>query len=87
MEQFRYEYTLFIYYQGRKWLPKTGWANSNVPHLCHCRLAAPSILPKNGWAIAHPAHRPLMPLITHYIWFIYLSTIYLMSWIFILFKS
>ena len=39
--------------QGRKWLPKTGWASSN---------AAPSILPKPGWAIAHPAHPPLTPL-------------------------
>ena len=40
--------------QGRKWLPKTGWASSNA--------AAPSILPKTGWAIAHPAHPPLTPL-------------------------
>ena len=37
--------------QGRKWLPKTGWASSN---------AAPSILPKSGWVYAHPAH-PLPP--------------------------
>ena len=29
----------FITHQGRKWLPKTGWASSNVAHLCH-RAAA-----------------------------------------------
>ena len=32
---------------------------------CACRRgfpAAPSILPKSGWAIVHPAHPPLMPL-------------------------
>ena len=40
--------------QGRKWLPKTGWASSNVAR--RCRLAAPSILPKTGWAIATYAH-------------------------------
>ena len=29
---------------------------------CRHWPAAPSILPKNGWAIAHPVHRPLTPL-------------------------
>ena len=29
----------FITHQGRNWLPKTGWASSNVAHLCH-RAAA-----------------------------------------------
>ena len=31
--------TWLIYIQGRKWLPKTGWASSNVAHLCR-RAAA-----------------------------------------------
>ena len=47
--------------QGRKWLPKTGWASSNVVRRCR-RPAEPSILPKTGWAIAYPAHLPLTPL-------------------------
>ena len=46
--------------QGRKWIPKIGWANSNVAR--RGRLAAPSLLPKNGWAIAHSAHPQLTPL-------------------------
>ena len=29
---------------------------------CRRRPAAPSILPKSGWAIAHPAHLTLTPL-------------------------
>ena len=45
--------------QGRKWLPKTGWASSNVARRCR-DLAAPSILPKTGWAIAHLSLTPLM---------------------------
>ena len=44
-----------------KWLPKTGWANSNAARR-RC-MAAPCILPKSGWAIAHPAHPPLTPLL------------------------
>ena len=44
-------------FQGRKWLPKTGWASSNAARRHY--PAAPSILPKTGWAIAHP---PLTPL-------------------------
>ena len=47
--------------QGRKWLPKTGRANSNAAR--RCCLAAPSILPKTGWAIAHPPLTPLQMII------------------------
>ena len=47
--------------QGRKWLPKTGWAISSVERHCQ-RPATPSILPNTGWAIAHPNHPPLTPL-------------------------
>ena len=43
--------------QGRKWLPKTGWASRNAVRR-HC-LSTPYILPKTGWAIAQP---PLTPL-------------------------
>ena len=53
----------FIKIQGRKWLPKAGWAISNAERPC-C-LAAPSILPKPGWAIAHPAHTTYAPEIYH----------------------
>ena len=57
-------YHISLYgYQGRKWLPKTGWASSNA--LRHRCLSVPSILPKTGWAIAdpaYPAHTPLTPL-------------------------
>ena len=48
----------FIKIQGRKWLPKAEWAISNAE--CPCCLAAPSILPKPGWAIAHPPVAPLL---------------------------
>jgi hypothetical protein len=41
-------------------LSKDAWANSNA---ARCRfLAALVILPKLGWAIAHPAHPPYTPL-------------------------
>ena len=46
--------------QGRKWLPKAGWASSNAA--CHRCPGAPSILSKPGWAIAHPAQPPVTPL-------------------------
>ena len=46
--------------QGRKWLPKTGWASSNAARRRY--PVALSVLPKTGWAIAHPAHPPLTPL-------------------------
>ena len=38
--------------QGRNWLSNTGWASSNAA--CRRWPTAPSILPKTGWAIAHP---------------------------------
>ena len=38
--------------QGRKWLPKTGWASSTAARR-RCP-AAFSILPKTGWAIGQP---------------------------------
>jgi hypothetical protein len=46
--------------QGRKWLPKTWW--TVIIAARHRCLSAPSILPKPGWAIAYPAHPPVMPL-------------------------
>ena len=52
-------YHISLYgYQGRKWLPKTGWASSNA--LRHRCLAVSSILPKTGWAITHPTVTPLV---------------------------
>ena len=63
---FLYESAIYLVkkpelFQGRKWLTKTGWARSNVAHRCRPAAArgAPSILPKAGCAIAHPAHPPL----------------------------
>ena len=47
-------------YQGRKWLPKAGWANSNAARR-NCPTA-PSILSRSGWANTHPAHPPVTPL-------------------------
>ena len=52
--------------QGRKWLWKTGWASSNAARR-RCP-AAPSILTKTGWAIAHPAHPPVTPLYVLIFW-------------------
>ena len=52
----------YLYLQGRKCFPKTGWASSNAAH-CHF-LAAPSILPKTGWATAHP---PVTPPYIHFV--------------------
>ena len=46
--------------QGRKQLPKAGWASSNAT-LRHCPVV-PAILPKPGWAIAHSVHQPFTPL-------------------------
>ena len=53
----KYVFLMKIELQGRKWLPKTGWASRNAARR-HC-LATPYILPKTGWAIAHPALTPL----------------------------
>jgi hypothetical protein len=47
---------LHKFYQGRKWLSKTGGASSNA-----AAMAAPSILPKGGGAIAPP---PVTPMFT-----------------------
>ena len=46
--------------QERNWLTLAGWASSNIA--CCRSLGAPSILPKTGWAIAHPVHPPVTPL-------------------------
>ena len=54
--------------QGRKWLPKTGWASSNAARR-RCPVV-PCILAKTGWAIAPPAPPPLTPLIM--MWVLYI---------------
>ena len=46
-----------VRHKGQNWLPKNYVASSNAAR--RCCLALPSILPKTGWAIAHP---PLTPL-------------------------
>ena len=50
--------------QGRNWLPNTGWVSSKAARRRRWP-AAPSILPKTGWAIAHPAHPPVTPLLCY----------------------
>ena len=69
-DKFKLDYNFITWYamckiiisqqmQGCNWLPKTGWASSNV---ARCRWpAAPSILPKTGWAVDHPSTRHLHP--------------------------
>ena len=54
-------YWLFCPKQRRQYLSKPGCASSNAGRRCS---AAPSILPKPGWAIAHSVHPPLTPLQT-----------------------
>ena len=67
----------FLDIQGRKWLPKTGWASSNAA--CrHCLATAPSILPKTGRAIAHLAKLPLISIFTDIHFYNYLL---LLSWL------
>ena len=55
----------YLYLQGRKCFPKTGWASSNAAHCYHhCYWPLPySILPKPGWVIAQPANPSFTPLI------------------------
>ena len=51
--------SLFYYSRGVTGYLKLGWASSNAHHRL---LIVHSILPKIGWAIAHPARWPVTPL-------------------------
>ena len=49
--------------QGRKWLPKTGWASSNVEHRCPCATTRRRLLfcQKLGGQLLTLPNRQLRP--------------------------